>query len=145
MMKKLFYLIIPLLLFQLVATKAQVADSDTLIPYDWVMDAKEREIGDESDPIIKGVDVGAGGDNSIILTRQGCKVTKITGFNEADTMIFTGRVAKEILRDDPAGTFIDVIGVGKGCYDRLLEQGHNVFAVDVRRTARSDRYKNRRD
>lgn len=122
-----------------------IAEADTLIPYDWVMDAIDRETGDEHDPVIKGVDVGAGGDSSIILTRQGCKVTKITGFNEADTMAFTGRVAQEILRDDPAGTFIDVIGVGKGVYDRLLEQGHNVFAVDVRRTARSDRYKNRRD
>ena len=122
-----------------------IAETDTLIPYDWVMDAIDREIGDESDPIIKGVDVGAGGDNSIILTRRGGKVTKITGFNEADTMIFTGRVAQEILRDDPAGTFIDIIGVGKGVHDRLLEQGHNVFAVDVRRTAHSDRYKNRRD
>lgn len=123
-----------------------LANSDTFIPYDWVTAAINREIHCEGEPLIKGVDVGAGGDLSVILTRQGGKVTDIDSFNEPDTMVFTGRIAQAIMRDDPDGTFIDIIGIGTPVYHRLLEQGYEkIYAVDVRRTAHSERYKNRRD
>jgi hypothetical protein len=123
-----------------------IAGSDTFIPYDWVMDAKNREINYENEPIIKGVDVGAGGDFSVILTRQGGRVTDIESFNEPDTMIFTGRIAQHIMNDDPDATCIDVIGIGTPVLHRLREQGYEkVYAVDVRRKAISERYVNRRD
>lgn len=121
------------------------AESDALIPWEWIQDAVNRDIGVIDDPVIKGVDVGAGGDRSVILTRQGSKVLKITSFTEADTMAFTGRVAQELLRDVPEAAFIDVIGIGKGVYDRLKEQGYQVHAADVRRSSISDRFRAKRD
>jgi len=54
------------------------SDPDTLIPPEWVELAVDRDIGDVSEePLFLGVDVGAGGDPSIILHRRGNKVERI--------------------------------------------------------------------
>ena len=124
-----------------------LADSDTLIPYDWIMDAVGREfVLLPTMPAIKGVDVGAGGDKSVILTRKGPLVVKITRQNTSDTMILVSKVTSEIADEEPNAVFIDVIGIGKGVYDRLREITNKVFPVDVRRTSRNaERFNKMRD
>jgi hypothetical protein len=124
-----------------------LADSDTLIPYDWIMDAVGRQFEIlENMPLIKGVDVGAGGDKSVILTRKGPIVTKITRLNTADTMVLVSRVTAEAAEDEPQAICVDNIGIGQGVYDRLLQTSRNVFAVDVRRTPRNaERFNKMRD
>jgi hypothetical protein len=111
-----------------------VADPDTLINPDWVMDAIDREMEVEGEPVIKGVDVGAGGDKSVILTRQGRKVTKISRFNTNDTMQLVGYVINEVDADEADIVYVDTIGIGKGVYDRLCERGDKVEPVDTRRS-----------
>jgi hypothetical protein len=115
-----------------------LSDSDTLIPYDWIMDAVDRDIKEINPITIKGVDVGAGGDKSVILTRVGGTISKITRSNTRDTMMLVERVSMEIFEDSPHAVLIDNIGIGKGVYDALNAKHRNVKAVDVRRTARNE-------
>ena len=124
-----------------------VTDSDTLIPYDWIEDAVGREFQIlDTMPMVKGVDVGAGGDKSVILTRRGPTVYKISRNNTSDTMILVAKVSGEVAEDSPQATFVDIIGIGKGVYDRLREITHNVYPVDVRRSARNgERFARLRD
>jgi hypothetical protein len=124
-----------------------LADTDTLIPWDWIMDAVDREITPlDDDPVVKGVDVGAGGDKSVIATRHGGKITKLKRINTKDTMELVGWVVNEIDADEAQATYVDVIGIGKGVYDRLRESGQRVFSVDVRRTPKEpERFLKTRD
>ncbi len=115
-----------------------LTDSNALIPWDWIEDAVEREIEPEG-AILKGIDVGAGGDLSVVVTKQGGKVLSIKRYNFHDTMQLVGHLGRDINSDEDEDNTvlaaIDPIGVGKGAYDRLAELGYNVEPVDVRRTA----------
>jgi hypothetical protein len=47
------------------------SEPDALIPYEWVLAASDREVEpEEYDPVMMGVDCGAGGDESIVLDRK---------------------------------------------------------------------------
>jgi len=124
-----------------------LSESDTLIPYDWIMDSVDRYFDVlDTMPTIKGVDVGAGGDKSVILTRKGPVVRNISRSNTSDTMVLVAKVTEEAVLDDPDAICIDVIGIGKGVYDRLLQTTRRVYPVDVRRTARNpERFSKLRD
>lgn len=114
-----------------------LADIETLIPWDWITDAIERDIKPmDNDPVCLGVDVGAGGDKSVILVRRGGKVISIIAHESKDTMVLVGWVLNETAKYEDAVVYIDNIGIGKGVYDRLREVGQRVFPIDVRRSAR---------
>ena len=52
-----------------------VSDSDTLISYDWAEDAQGRnDAPDPMDPIICSIDCSLGGDEPVVLSRQGMYV-----------------------------------------------------------------------
>lgn len=114
------------------------ADPDALIPYDWIMDAVDREVDiDPNDPVILGVDVGAGGDPSIIATRWGPKITKLELHNTKNTMELAGWVIIAIDNEDAHGAYIDVIGLGNGVFYRIKEHPDKeltkkVWPIDVR-------------
>lgn len=111
-----------------------VADPDTLIPYDWIHAAIDREVEvADDDPVIFGVDPAAGGDNAVVLIRKGPKVLEIQRKNLADTMEFVGWVVLAAERWQPDAILVDNIGLGIGVYNRLRELGYPAFPVDVRR------------
>lgn len=113
-----------------------IDSENTLIPRSWVLDAVDREfVIDRHAPRILGVDVGAGGDQSVIAHRQGGVCDRIVRFNTADTMKLVGLIAKEYTDYNASAICIDNIGIGKGAFDRLRERRFNVYAVDVRRNA----------
>lgn len=124
-----------------------ISDSDTLIPWDWVMDAVDKDmVLEPDDPLVFGVDIGAGGDKSVIAMRRGGKLERLLFNNSKNTMEVTGWVSMNIEEYEPKATFIDVIGLGNGVYNRLRELGRRVYAVDVRNVARKpDRFKKLRD
>ncbi|MCK5642003.1 MAG: hypothetical protein KAJ19_14460 [Gammaproteobacteria bacterium] len=120
-----------------------LADTDTLIPAEWVQDAKDKWALNEyecdpDDPYVFGVDVGAGGDNSVLVHRQGGRVEKIQKDNNPDTMFLTGWIVKN--KDDYGATTIniDMVGLGLGVYDRLRElKIPRVYPVDARKRPRN--------
>lgn len=126
-----------------------ISDEDTLIPWDWIEDACTREFKVEADePVILGVDVGAGGDSSVIAVRQGSQIVSIHKYSFKDTMELVGRIINMIESTEAKAVFIDTIGVGIGVYNRLCEQSyrHMVHSADIRRSANNpDKFVRRRD
>ena len=122
-------------------------DEQTLIPWEWIEDACQREIeGLEGLPLVKGVDCGAGGDSSIIATRRGYQVYPLKRLTTADASILDGWIGTDIDAEQPDTVFIDTIGIGWAVEARLRDKkGAMIEAADVRRTADDDdKYVNKR-
>lgn len=126
-----------------------LADSEVFIPWDWVQDAIEREIEpDKDDPIIMGVDPGAGGDNSAIVVRKGPVVLHVTRKNTADRDVFLDWVVSKASEWKPDAINVDVIGISWGIVKDLKKKIKvgKVYSVDVRNTAKNtDEYSKVRD
>lgn len=104
-------------------------DEDSCIPLAWVEAAVERwhewqraGFPTFEGPEWTGVDVGRGGDSSVLARRRGPGVT-LTVKNVKDTMAIADLVAAE-----PGRAIVDVVGVGAGVYDRLKQRGKNPVA-----------------
>lgn len=123
-----------------------LTDENTLIPSDWIEDAVEREFEDDAnDPIIAGIDVGGGGDKSVICVRKGGRILELLYNNCKDTMQVADWVGENLDRFDCAVGFVDIIGIGRGVFDRLRRMGYNVRPADSRGKAKDpDRFFNTR-
>jgi len=123
------------------------SSEDTLIPRDWVEDAVTRPIEVcEADPFVYTVDVGAGGDPSILMKFHGRTITEIKQYNTKDTIELAEKVSIEMYKDNPDAVVVDVIGLGNGVYNTLRRRHGRVFPVDVSRKARNpDRFVRVRD
>lgn len=99
-------------------------------------------------PKILGVDVAREGDDaSVLLLRQGPCILWTRAYRDCDdTMRLAGYVAEAIDAEKPAATFVDLVGVGAGTYDRLKQLGykhvHGINAGSVPRDTRT--YSNKR-
>lgn len=104
------------------------ADPDTLIPWDWVMNAVDRDIVPmDNDPIIMGIDPARfGNDSSVILTRRGGKVDPLEIYNKIDTFQLSGWALGIINEKEPLKACIDTIGIGAGVADNLR---HNKISM----------------
>lgn len=114
------------------------SDDDALIKWDWIQDSIEREFADDPGYVTKiGVDIGGGGDKSIVLERKGYRVVPpILESRNDDTMAITGWVAEHIRDlDENDNSFIDIVGIGRGPYDRLRELGLRIMGVNVSNSA----------
>jgi len=105
------------------------SDEDSVIPLAWLEAAIERwydwdRAGRPSPggPLWTGIDVGRGGDDSVLALRDGWAIT-LTGNRRRDTMSQVGEVQGLAGR-----AIVDVIGVGAGVYDRLREVGARPLA-----------------
>ena len=108
------------------------AEPDTLIPWEWVLDAVDREVFPmDTDQIVFGVDVGAGGDDSVILIRHGPKIMPILTNDTSDSEALTGWVMGRIFKHDPRMVMIDPIGVGWGISGNLRNRVPDADIVDV--------------
>lgn len=101
-------------------------DEDSVIPLAWVEAAVDRwhewqraGFPPIEGPVWTGVDVGRGGDSSVLARRTGHAVTLVVK-NVRDTMAIADLAASE-----PGRCVVDVIGVGAGVYDRLKQTGKN--------------------
>lgn len=125
-----------------------VADSDTLIPWDWIQDAIGREMEiPKHYPLIKGCDFGAGGDNSIIASRRGGYFYPFKRNNTQDSNELIEWVKNNFYQNEADALFGDVIGIGWAVMGTLRKDlgGHKVRSVDSRSKAkREDRYFNKR-
>lgn len=118
---------------------------DGLIPLSWIRAAQERELP-PSDPVELGVDVGGGGDRSVIAVRRGPVVRVIRRDQTPNTMHTYGNVLGT-LRDERAHRAkVDEVGIGRGMVDLARDQGRtDVVGVNVGQSAKeSEAFQNLR-
>ena len=102
-------------------------ENDTVISTDLVDGAMSRDLQiDELSPAVWGLDVARhGNDSSVLVKRQGPKVTSIRKWRGLDLMQLSGAVVAEF--EDtfpskrPVEIIVDSIGLGAGVLDRLRE------------------------
>jgi phage terminase large subunit len=117
------------------------ADEDTVIPAGLVDAAMARDVAPNlAVPEIWGLDVARfGADSSVLVKRRGNKVTEMPRrWTGVDTMGLAGAVKAEFDMlpppARPALIVIDVIGIGSGVVDRLIEQNLPVLGLNVGET-----------
>lgn len=125
------------------------SDDDSVIPLLWLEEAVRREmepVGDE----IWGLDVARFGDDRTAL----CKRTKnallepVKTWRNKETMQVAGLVNEEYkaAKRKPVSINVDVIGIGSGVYDRLVELGLPAAPVNVSESpATKERFMRLRD
>jgi len=116
-----------------------------LIPLAWIERAKASTAKPEGITTM-GVDIARfGGDESVAYLRQGDVVIAMWKWIGNDTMESTGKIARLIDDHTPSRVNIDAVGVGAGVYDRLIELGYDVYAINgSERAFQSDRFLNLR-
>lgn len=116
-----------------------------LIPLAWVERARASTIKPEGIRVL-GVDIARlGGDESVAYMREGDSVIAMWKWLGNDLMESTGKIARLITDHTPSRVNIDAVGVGAGVYDRLIELGYDVYAINgSERAFQSDRYQNLR-
>ena len=115
------------------------SDEDTVIPFEWVQSARERDI--EVSPTVRrvwGVDVARyGGDRTVLVERTHRTAKVLAVWGQASLMETAGRVKR--MYDDtlirPTVILVDVIGMGGGVVDRLQELGLPVRGINVGESA----------
>lgn len=125
----------------------QVSGGDTLISPEDVMRArKEKQLA--SGPLRIGVDPARYGDDRTAIIRRRNRVAfKLQTHKKLSTMEVAGIVHTIIKKEQPAQVAIDVVGLGAGVYDRLVELGHKDILVAVNAGASAldpERYINKR-
>lgn len=102
---------------------------DSLIPYKQIESAINRDVPDGS--VKFGIDLARfGADKSILCKRLGNKVVPFIEWVKKDTMESTGIIRNEIDNDNPTMVNIDVVGLGSGVVDRLIEEDYNVNGIN---------------
>lgn len=102
----------------------QTTDGESYIPAETVLDAQKNVIEkvDPYSPIVMGVDPARfGEDRTAIVYRAGRKMWHYETMQSMDTMEIAGLVLTRMREVEADAVFIDVVGLGAGVYDRLIE------------------------
>lgn len=121
-------------------------DEDAIIPFEWVEAARERDVKPNvTAAVVWGVDVArSGGDLSAVAKRQGNALIEPIKTWAAlnDIMLVVGVVKAEWDKtpeiEKPAEILVDVIGLGAGVADRLVELGLPARGINVSETPALD-------
>ena len=106
--------------------------NDTLIAWEWAQDAIGRETEPmEADPEVFGIDVGAGGDPSVICHRRGPKVLAMYEKDTTEAEALVGWIMGKIFAHEPQLVMIDPIGVGWGIASMLRTRLPALRLIDV--------------
>lgn len=121
------------------------SDEDTVIPFEWVQSARDRDI--EEAPTVRrvwGLDVARyGSDRSALVERTHRTARVLDIWGQCDLMETVGRVKSRydetLIR--PQVILVDVVGLGGGVVDRLQELGLPVRGINVgEAAAMSDKF-----
>lgn len=112
--------------------------TDTVVPLAWAEACTKLEdpIADDG-TVALGVDIGAGGDETVICARFGARAEIIERNQSRDPMEVTGLIVQAIHATAATSVKIDVIGWGWGVWGRLVELGQEgvhgaeIHAVNV--------------
>lgn len=114
-----------------------VSGDNEVIPWDYIEDAVDRELEPfPNDKLIYSLDVGGGGDDSVLLKRLGPVVLsplEARGYAEPTRVV--DWVVRDALKDEPAVIYGDTIGLGWGVVGeiqrRLKHLDTDVVSVKV--------------
>lgn len=112
-----------------------------LFKYADIKNAIDREVDtNESEPNIIGQDIARyGDDSSVAIVKKGNKVEWIDLWAKTNLMHTTGRIVNLIDRFKPSLVNLDIIGLGSGVYDRLVELKYKqVNDINVQESARGE-------
>ena len=129
------------------------ADEDTYIPLFLIEDATRRDVEESpTAPVVWALDVARyGRDRSALAKRKGNHlIEKIKTWRDKSTMELSGIILNEYettpIMDRPQEILVDVIGVGAGVTDRLIELDLPARGINVAESASlSDKYMRLRD
>lgn len=117
-----------------------VSGENYVIPWDYIVSATERELEPlEDDELIASLDVGAGGDDSVIIPRRGPLVfpPRVSSFE--DSRVLSRWSGDYILQSEPKAFLIDNIGVGWGVVGQIRDlvprESTKIIEVNVAQTA----------
>lgn len=109
-----------------------LSGDNEVIPWDYIEDAVDRELEPfPDDKLVYSLDVGAGGDDSVLLKRLGPKVLsplEARGYNEPTKVV--DWVVRDVLADIPSVLYGDTIGWGWGVIGEI-ERRVKGLGVDV--------------
>jgi hypothetical protein len=96
-------------------------DSDTgVIPYTWALECRNVQHASVG-ARCAGLDVGGGGDRTVLRERVGGWVGRERIWNESDPMKLVGQIAAVLQEWETERVVVDVIGLGWGVCGRLKE------------------------
>jgi phage terminase large subunit len=128
------------------------SDADqTVIPWDWIQNAIDRELEClEDTPTVCSLDVGAGGDDSVLGTRTGPILYPLQPASFQHSNMLVDWVMPRIIQAEPKIVLVDNIGVGWGIAgslrEKLRKHDIDVQEVDVSQAAfRSEKFPRLRD
>jgi hypothetical protein len=99
------------------------------IPYAWAIACRSLELPEDPGDVAEGgIDVGAGGDRTVLRERRGLRAGREEVFVDADPMRSVGRLVEKINEWGLTRVKVDVIGIGWALAGRLAELSsvHNV-------------------
>lgn len=92
------------------------------IPYAWAVACRSLELPESQHDVVEGgIDVGAGGDRTVLRERRGLRAGREEVFVDADPMRTVGRLVEKILEWGITRVKIDCIGIGWALAGRLRE------------------------
>lgn len=122
------------------SVEAFSANATSLIPGEHIARARKDQLATPNDTLIIGVDPKREGvDRFGIAWRRGRVCLKVEGSPaKITTMEAAGMLAGIIDRDRPARMFVDIVGLGAGVYDRLVELGYGAIVIPVQAGGAAD-------
>jgi len=103
---------------------ASMAD-DNVIPYEFVLEAIDKQIEVCQKPIVS-MDPARGGDDAVIMFGMGNTLLKIDARKEHDTMVTAARFLRMYKDNKAAKGIIEIDGLGGPVYDRCRSMGLKV-------------------
>jgi hypothetical protein len=102
--------------------------TDSVVPLSWVRACQRDPLSPELQatwtreaPVELGLDVGAGGDHTVIYARLGARAQLVWRGQTPDSMEVAGRVIEAIRATQATKVKVDVVGIGWGVEGRLQE------------------------
>lgn len=104
---------------------------DAVVPWSWANECRHLPTPDEQTPVHLGVDVGAGGDQTVIRERRGPLAGRTWRSTSSDPQEVADQVCRAIDSTDAEVVKIDSIGVGWGIVGLVRERRPDVHVQPV--------------
>lgn len=102
-----------------------LSDDGSFISYQYIqraMDEYENYEPEKDSPVILSLDVGGGGDPSMVAHMKGRKLLRFHMNNDASTEVIADWFGDLIDEFGPDEIYIDKVGIGHGVYDKLVSR-----------------------